>query len=124
MTTQDTPGPKTVLVLEDDVLLALDLALLVEESGARVLGPFHRAEDARASVDAELPDLAVLDFNLGNHTSQDFAGFLAESGVPFAFLTGHSAQYLGDAMKSAEILEKPISPGKLTDFLRRGGRSD
>ncbi len=124
MTTQDETAPKTVLVLEDDVLLAMDLAMLVEESGARVLGPFHKAEDARASVDSELPDLAVLDFNLGDHTSEELAGFLARSGVPFAFLTGHSARYLGDAMQSAEILEKPISPGKLNDFVRRSGRSD
>ena len=52
---------KRILVLEDDVLLALDAADALEAGGAIVLGPVHRVSAALALLEKERPDAALLD---------------------------------------------------------------
>ncbi|ETX15883.1 histidine kinase [Roseivivax halodurans JCM 10272] len=108
---------KSVLVLEDDVLIALDLAMLVEEAGAKVIGPCHSAATALATASEQRPDLALIDFNLGDHTSEGFADWLAGNGIPYVFLTGHSASQLSVRGENVRILEKPVSTTKLADIL-------
>ena len=110
---------KSVLVLEDDVLIALDLAMLVEEAGAKVIGPCHSAEAAMTTAADQRPDLALIDFNLGDHTSERFADWLAGNGIPYVFLTGHTASHLSSRVENVRILEKPVSTTKLADILER-----
>ena len=43
-------GKKKILIVEDDVLIAMDLALIVEEAGGAVIGPFHSVEAALAAM--------------------------------------------------------------------------
>ena len=57
--------PKSrILVLEDDVILALDATEALEEIGVMVIGPAHRVSTAMALLDAERPDAAMLDVNI------------------------------------------------------------
>lgn len=113
-----TDSAHSILILEDDVLIAMDLAMLVAEAGGRPLGPYHTADAARSAIDTERPDLALLDFNLGDHTSQGLAEWLRGERIPFVFLTGHSARHVQDKVESARILEKPVSPQALDTLLR------
>ena len=55
---------KTVLLLEDDPLLSADLALLLEDAGAEVIGPFRTFHEGLATVEAGLPHAALLDVEL------------------------------------------------------------
>lgn len=117
--------PRRVLVLEDDPIIAMDLAEQVSDFGLDVCGPHHRARDALAHIDRQAPDFAVLDFNLKNgRTSAGVAKRLASLGIPFCFLSGYSST---DVLKSAGFeevpcLSKPISTGELSKVLRDLGR--
>lgn len=110
----------TVLVLEDNVLIALDLAGILEDMGRTVVGPCHSSAEALACIEAEPPDFAIIDYNLGAETSEAVADRLIGRNIPFAFLTGHAARHLPARFAEAPILVKPVSPHHLERLWTRG----
>lgn len=54
----------TILVAEDEYLIADDLARELAEHGVTVIGPFASLDAALEAVATQRPDLAVLDVNL------------------------------------------------------------
>ncbi|MFN3210483.1 MAG: hypothetical protein ACE369_16050, partial [Roseovarius sp.] len=96
-----------VLVLEDDPLLQVDLAEMIEIMGHEVVGPFGAEVPAMQSCDAALPDAAFVDYNLGkDKNSSRFARRLFNEGVEFAFLTAHGRQYLPADLHEILVIEK------------------
>ena len=57
---------KTVLIVEDEFLIAMDLKQVLEQHGWRVIGPVATVRGALRLLEDELPSVAVLDVNLGN----------------------------------------------------------
>ena len=55
---------KRVLVVEDELLVALLVEDMLAEAGCIVVGPFARVRDALAAVQAEAIDVALLDVNV------------------------------------------------------------
>lgn len=106
-----------ILVLEDDVLIAMDLAATLEEMGASVQGPVHTAEQAELSIARRKPDLALLDFKLNGHTSERIAQRLEDMEVPVVFITGHSRRHLPERFRNHTIIQKPVSPKALRDLM-------
>lgn len=106
-----------ILVLEDDVLIALDLAATLEEMGATVQGPAHTAEQAEISIAARRPDLALLDFKLNGHTSEHIAERLEDMNVPVVFVTGHSRRHIPKRFQNHTIIQKPVSPKALRELM-------
>lgn len=107
-----------ILILEDEILLAIDLADTLEERGHEIIGPFSTAEHAIRACDDEVPDIALLDFNLGNDaTSEPVADHLSAANVPFMFLTGYRHDFLPKRFADAPIVEKPVSIGRLEEML-------
>ena len=58
-----------VLIVEDEVLIAMHLAMLVQELGHEVCASATSAGEALAEAAACLPDVALMDIQLANHTS-------------------------------------------------------
>ncbi|KRS13509.1 hypothetical protein XM53_06540 [Roseovarius atlanticus] len=107
-----------VLVVEDDPLLQVDLAEMLELMGHEVVGPFSAEAPAIQSCDASLPDAAFVDFNLGkNMNSSNLARRLFHEGVQFAFLTAHGRQYLPRDLDEVLVIEKPYTEAQLEQFL-------
>jgi DNA-binding response OmpR family regulator len=109
----------SILLLEDDPLIRLDLETSLEDLGAIVLGASD-LNTALAHLDAVLPDFAVLDFELGGTTSEPVAQLARHKGVPFLFLSGygerdgHFARWPG-----IQILVKPISVMAIAHIIGR-----
>src|SRR3954470_681835 len=82
---------RRLLIVEDDYLIAADLASSLEELGAEVIGPAGTVEDALELVQrsGETLDGAVLDINLREQRVYPVATALARHGVPFVFVTGY-----------------------------------
>ena len=101
-----------VLILEDEVIIALDLAASLAEAGYSVQGPFHDAESTFAELDAgRYPQWAIRDINLGKQeTSERVAQKLTEKNVPILFLTGYDANgsKLLQQFPKAEMMPKPM----------------
>lgn len=114
MSIQGVTG-RQVLVVEDDYLLAMDLAGMLHRAGADVVGPVGTVRDALDTLD-EAPDIAVLDVQLTNETSFPVADELARRGVPFIFATGT----VGDipaAYKGHPVCSKPVADAVLLKAL-------
>ena len=62
-----------VLVVEDEFLVALDIAQQITEAGFEVVGPANSVAKAIALIDELGCDVAVLDVNLGHETAEPIA---------------------------------------------------
>ena len=64
------------------------------------------------------PDLAVLDVNLGDHTSAPVAEALRSLGVPFMFATGYGDTIMvPESMKTVPIVRKPYADSTLAEAI-------
>lgn len=107
-----------VLIVEDEMLLALDYESILEREGATVLGPAPDEGQALALFEHERPDAAILDLNLGGARPATLAEKLAGAGVPFVLVTGYGARQVPEAVfRDAPRLDKPLHPEQLVGAL-------
>ena len=101
---------KSVLIVEDEVLVAWDEAQAVEDAGYDVIGPAHDLPSAMNLARDGKPAVAVLDVNLGDLTVWPLAEYLKQTGVPFAFVTADLQHpELRTRYANFPRLSKPIS---------------
>lgn len=101
-----------VLVVEDDYFLAKDIQRSFEQAGAIVIGPIGREEDVLSLLDGEVPDLAIIDLNLGDGVSFKIAETLHHQSVPITIYTAYKRSGFGNLpedVREAVWLEKPAS---------------
>jgi CheY-like chemotaxis protein len=79
-----------VLVVEDNLLIAMDLETLLREFGCDVIGPIGDPAGVVAALRTEKPQAAVLDIIHRGHHTFELADALALAQVPFVFLSGHN----------------------------------
>jgi len=99
-----------VLVVEDEYLIAADLASVLESAGINVIGPAGSVGDALelVSLHGDGLDGAVLDVNLRNERVYPVAQALADLGVPYIFTTGYDAMAIPESFASAPRHQKPV----------------
>ena len=85
--TGSTP-PSHVLIVEDDIFIALDLERVLDDAGCGVVGPAASVELALAKISVTKLDAALLDVNLGQELVFPVADRLSAEGIPFIFVTG------------------------------------
>jgi CheY-like chemotaxis protein len=95
----------TVLLLEDEALIAITLQADLEDAG-----PFTTCADALSWLGSNKPDLAILDTVLKDGPCKDVALTLASLDVPFLVYSGH-AEDLNNLPKLADVtwVEKPAA---------------
>jgi CheY-like chemotaxis protein len=101
-----------VLVVEDEMLLAMMLEDMLEDIGYRVViaGRVTKAIGLAATTAI---DCAILDVNLAGETSYLVADELRRRGIPFFFSTGYSAAILRADYRDSPVLSKPYSSESL-----------
>ncbi|MEO6386873.1 MAG: response regulator [Croceibacterium sp.] len=103
-------GKQPVLIVEDEFLIALELASEVEAMDGCVVGPAASVADAIAILDQQPVSAAILDANLTDRDVTPLAIALAELGVPFVV---HSAvgipHELTLALPDVPFVAKPAS---------------
>jgi CheY-like chemotaxis protein len=108
------PRRARVLVVEDESLVAMMLADMLEEIGCTVVGPVASGAGAlRLLEGGEALDLALLDVNLGGETAYGVADALSRRDVPFIFVSGYGASGLDQGYAAAPVLAKPFQPATL-----------
>ena len=78
-----------VLLVEDNIIIALDTEEALLELGATRVHVASTVESAMEILDEHTPSLALLDLNLGDETSEPIAERLESMGVTFVFGTGY-----------------------------------
>jgi DNA-binding response OmpR family regulator len=102
-----------VLVVEDEVLIAMAVEQLLSEQGCTVIGPVGSVLRALRLIGTNEIDAAVLDVNLGREKVFPVADALADANVPFVLLTGHTGDLLPEAHRERPIVVKPFNPSEL-----------
>lgn len=81
----------SVLIVEDEALIALDLRERMLRFGYHVNGMAHSIEEARLSISRMMPDVILLDIMLqGSATGLDLARDMLAMGVPVIFITAYA----------------------------------
>nr|WP_246849320.1 PAS domain S-box protein [Rubellimicrobium arenae] len=104
---------RRILVVEDEVVVALDVAMALEALGHVVLGPVATVEQAMRTLDEGGCDAALLDINLGRETSEPVARRLVEAGVPFLTVSAYSGRQQSPVFHRGRYLAKPIDHRRL-----------
>lgn len=103
-------APKTVLIVEDEPLIAMMVEDFLDALGHRVAATCDSVADGVAAVKAGGFDTAILDLNLrGGETSIPIADALAAAGVPFLFATGGSGDGIVGLHRDRPQLSKPFT---------------
>lgn len=110
---------RRILVVEDEALVAMLVEDALLDAGFAVIGPARTVSQALEMLQAELPDAAVLDLNLGGENSVSVADALAARGIPFLVATGYGAAGLPAHLKHIPVLPKPDDPADLTVAIDR-----
>ncbi|HWY63989.1 MAG TPA: response regulator [Rhizomicrobium sp.] len=104
-----------VLIVEDEIVVALFLEDVLDEFGYQVAGVVTQLDDAMAR-DQDY-DIALLDVHINGRNVFDFADMLAVRGIPFVFATGYGERGIPERHRSSPVLQKPFQPDELKRIL-------
>ncbi|SFU71508.1 Response regulator receiver domain-containing protein [Methylobacterium sp. 174MFSha1.1] len=117
MTGQEKPDRLRVLVVEDEYFIADDISRALIRHGAEVVGPVPTVQQARALLDSQALDLAVLDINLRGELVYPLVAELSRRGVPMVFATGYDAAAIPADYEAIPSWSKPFDYNALAGVL-------
>jgi DNA-binding NtrC family response regulator len=110
---------KSVVLVEDEYLIADVLRTVLELEGARVLGPYASVDLAlRSADDVAQADVAVLDVNLKGGHVYPLVDHLTAQGMSVVLTTGYDADSIPPAYSQLPRMLKPIVSRELVEYLR------
>jgi len=111
---------RRILVVEDEMFVAMMIEDLLRNLGCEVVGPAANVSDALKLVATHPLDGAVLDVNLGRERVFPVADTLKRDVVPFVFVTGYGPSALTQAYDHHPMIRKPFEPESFGDDLAAG----
>ena len=112
--------PDDVLIVEDDVIIALDFEETILGFGVKTIRTAGNVSRALEMIADRAPDFALLDVGLVREKSFAVAERLDELRIPFAFVTGYGADVrLPAAFAHTPRLPKPCAAEALAAVVKR-----
>ena len=105
-----TLSGRSILVVEDEPLIALDVAVEFESHGARVMQT-HTLKEAEGLIEADGLSAAIVDYGLGDGDTSALCDRLTERGIPFVIYSGYSG--LEGSCANGTVVQKPAPPSVL-----------
>ncbi len=108
----DAQAPSLVLIIEDEPVIAMDIAGIVRQAGHTVLGIATTREEALVMAEGQRPDLVLADIRLADDSSgikavDDIRGL---GPVPVIFITAYPERLLDDErVEPSLLITKPFS---------------
>jgi len=99
---------KRILVVEDEMLVAMNIEDMLLDIGHEVAGIANRLEAGIEAAREGGFDIAMLDVNLAGDLSFPIADILEEKGIPYLFATGYGRKGVKDDYGAAPVLQKPF----------------
>lgn len=106
-----------IMIVEDDYYQAQDSRDFLELEGAQVIAIGATAPDISTLLDRGPIDAALIDINLGQGMSFDFARSLRDNAIPFVFLTGYDASMLPEDLAVYPCISKPADYNRIVHEL-------
>jgi CheY-like chemotaxis protein len=108
---------KRVLIVEDEMLVALMIEDLLQELGCNTVGPCGNVRTALEIARTEPLDLAVLDVNLDGEKVYPVAMLLTERNIPFLFVSGYGDEAIPHDHSAWKVCTKPFRGDDLAAML-------
>lgn len=107
-----------VMIVEDEMLLAMELESEVEMAGHEVSDVVMSSVQARKAIAATRPDFAFVDIHLQDGpTGIDVGRELAGMGVPYVFVSGNIRKIPDDFAGALGAIEKPYTMNGMKNAL-------
>lgn len=119
MMATSTLAGRRVLLVEDELMVAMLVETALEDESCIIVGPYGGLSEALLAAQSETLDLAVLDINLAGEMVFPVAEMLASRGVPFLLLSGYGALALPKEHEDWPICAKPFRLNELVAVLNR-----
>ncbi|HEU4960202.1 MAG TPA: response regulator [Sphingomonas sp.] len=118
MTTK-APAPKRILLVEDEYLIADDMAYELRNFGLEVIGPFPSVAATLKALETTCVDGAVLDINLSGEKVYPVADVLLGRDVPMIFTTGYDNGEIPPRYAAIDRCSKPVTRDALAKAVDR-----
>lgn len=117
-------GKPKILIVEDEVIIALDIQARLTRLGYEVCGMAHSADEAIQQAARTRPDVVLMDINLNSEASgiQAAAILRARFGIPVVYVTGQSDEATrrkAEATGPVEYVVKPLTKEQLRSAIDR-----
>jgi len=113
------PRPLSILVVEDESLVAMNLETILTDLGHSVIGPISTLSELDSALDAGFQaDVAILDINIAGEEIYPHARRLQALGIPLLFASGY-----GESGISEDFLGHTVVPKPYTELDIAGGLS-
>ncbi len=115
-TTADPAAPLRILLAEDEALIRLDLAEMLEEAGYDVVGQAADGEQAVALAESTRPDLVIMDVKMPVMDGLSAAEAIGEKRIcPVIMLTAFSQKELVERARDAGVMAYIVKPFTVSD---------
>ncbi|NUS67110.1 MAG: hypothetical protein HOQ41_02055 [Ensifer adhaerens] len=116
-----SPSVRTVLVLEDNFIIAMDVEEILASLGILQVTIAGNANQALELLALQAFDFAILDVNLGDHTSFVVADAMLARGMPFGFTSGYGdAEHFPTYLRHVPRIDKPFSEKSIGQLIAAG----
>jgi DNA-binding LytR/AlgR family response regulator len=107
------------MIVEDEMLLAIELESEVEAAGHEVTGLAMSSEKAHELLASAKPDFAFVDIHLKDGPSGiDVGRAMAAAGVPYVFVSGNIKRIPEDFAGALGAIEKPYTMNGMKNALQ------
>jgi DNA-binding response OmpR family regulator len=110
-------GQRTILVVEDEPLIAMMLEDFLESLGHSVSATCESVGDALVEADKGGFDVAILDVNLKGESVWPVAARLRDMQIPFVLATGGHVDPPPAEFANVPVIEKPYTVDRVTPAL-------
>lgn len=113
----DVLSGRRILILEEQMQIALLLAGMVQDFGCEVVGLAKDVPNALALIAENETDAAILDVKIAGKSTLAIADELIRRGTPFAFASGNKTPALIKRYAPARLITKPYSAENIHSVL-------
>ena len=106
-----------VLIVEDEYMIADDLARAMREAGGEPVGPVSTLEQAEEILGQAHVDAAIFDLDLRGKMAFDLIEKLVTPGLPCLIVSGYGDDVLPETLDGISRLEKPVNPKTVIEKL-------
>lgn len=103
----------SVFLVEDEAIIRMMVAGMLEELGHTVAAEAGRIEQAIELATSSEFNLAILDLNVAGNMSFPVAEIIRARDLPVIFASGYGAQTLPAEYRGYPLLQKPFTVGQL-----------
>jgi CheY-like chemotaxis protein len=106
--TANRPSGHSVFLVEDEVMIRMMVADMLEELGFRVAAETGEINEAIRLAQCTEFDLAILDVNVNGKVISPVADLITARNRPFIFATGYGSSGLPEEYRDRPALQKPF----------------